>query len=57
MFSRAAALAVSSEQQRELEALVRNGNSGAPAPFVWKASADVILHKLRGCEELTRTGD
>jgi len=31
--------------------------NGAPAPFVWKASADVILDKVRRCKELTRTGD
>ncbi|MGC8551216.1 MAG: hypothetical protein ACP5M4_16185, partial [Acidobacteriaceae bacterium] len=31
--------------------------SGAPTPFVWKASADVILDKVRRCKELTRTGD
>ena len=29
----------------------------SPAPFVWKASADVILDKVRRCKELTRTGD
>jgi hypothetical protein len=28
----------------------------APKPFVWKASADVILEKLRRCK-LTKTGD
>ena len=31
--------------------------NGSPAPFVWKASADVILDKVRRCKELTRTGD
>ncbi len=31
--------------------------NGAPAPFVWKASADVILDKVRRCKELTGTGD
>ena len=31
--------------------------NGAPTPFVWKASADVILDKVRRCKELTRTGD
>jgi transposase len=31
--------------------------NGAPAPFVWKASADVILDKVRRCKELSRTGD
>ena len=31
--------------------------NGSPMPFVWKASADVILDKVRRCKELTRTGD
>jgi transposase len=31
--------------------------NGSPKPFVWKASADVILDKVRRCKELTRTGD
>ena len=31
--------------------------NGSLAPFVWKASADVILDKVRRCKELTRTGD
>ena len=31
--------------------------NGAPAPFVWKASADVILDKVRRCKESTGTGD
>lgn len=31
--------------------------NGAPTPFVWKASADVILDKVRRCKELSRTGD
>src|SRR5437763_7376032 len=31
--------------------------NGDPTPFVWKASADVILDKVRRCKELTRTGD
>jgi transposase len=30
---------------------------GSPTPFVWKASADVILEKVRRCKELARTGD
>ncbi len=34
--------------------LHRNGN---PTPFVWKASAEVILDKVRRCKELTMTGD
>jgi transposase len=29
----------------------------APKPFVWKASADVILDKVRRCKELSKTGD
>jgi transposase len=31
--------------------------NGSPTPFVWKASAEVILDKVRLCKELTRTGD
>ena len=31
--------------------------NGAPKPFVWKASADVILDKVARCKELSRTGD
>src|SRR5271165_575276 len=31
--------------------------NGGPTPFVWKASADVILDKVRRCKELSRTGD
>ena len=31
--------------------------NGDPAPFAWKASADVILDKVRPCKELARTGD
>jgi transposase len=31
--------------------------NGSPAPFVWKASADVILDKVRRCKELSKTGD
>ena len=31
--------------------------NGDPAPFVWKASADVILDKVRRCKELSETGD
>ena len=45
---------------RELEAAIyrwlANWN-GDPKPFVWKASADVILDKVRRCKELTVTGD
>ena len=31
--------------------------NGAAAPFAWKATADVILDKVRRCKELTKTGD
>jgi len=31
--------------------------NGDPTPFVWKASADVILDKVRRCKELSVTGD
>src|SRR5437667_3807173 len=31
--------------------------NGAPKPFVWQASADLILDKVRRCKELSRTGD
>src|SRR6202162_2338887 len=31
--------------------------NGAPTPFVWKASADVNLDKVRRCKELFRDGD
>jgi len=31
--------------------------NGQPSPFVWKASADVILDKVRRCKELSKTGD
>lgn len=31
--------------------------NGDPTPFVWKASAEVILDKVRRCKELMRTGD
>jgi hypothetical protein len=33
-----------------------NWNSD-PTPFAWKASADVILDKVRRCKELAKTGD
>jgi transposase len=44
----------------ELEQAIYQGLAhwnGSPAPFVWKASADVILDKVRRCKELTKTGD
>ena len=31
--------------------------NGDPSPFVWKASADVILDTVRRCKELSKTGD
>jgi putative transposase len=31
--------------------------NGQPFPFVWKATADVILDKVRRCKELSKTGD
>jgi transposase len=31
--------------------------NGDPIPFVWKASAEVILDKVRRCKELAATGD
>lgn len=31
--------------------------NGEPTPFVWRATADVILDKVRRCKELARTGD
>lgn len=31
--------------------------NGDPTPFVWKASADVILDKVRRCKELSKTAD
>lgn len=31
--------------------------NGDPTPFAWKASADVILDKIRRCKELSKTGD
>jgi transposase len=31
--------------------------NGEPTPFTWRASADVILDKVRRCKELSKTGD
>ena len=31
--------------------------NGEPTPFVWRASAEVTLDKVRRCKELSRTGD
>lgn len=31
--------------------------NGEPIPFVWKATAEVILDKVRRCKELAATGD
>jgi len=44
------------ELEKAIYAWLANWN-GAPIPFVWKASADLILHKVRRCKELTETGD
>jgi transposase len=33
------------------------GWNGKPAPFQWKASADVILDKVQHCKQLAATGD
>ena len=45
---------------KELEKAIgqwRAAWNGAPAPFVWKASADVMLDKVRRCEELRERRD
>lgn len=44
------------ELEQAIYRWLAQGN-GSPTPFVWKASADVILDKVRRCKELTRTGD
>jgi transposase len=44
------------ELERAIYQRLANWN-GDPTPFVWKASADVILDKVRRCKELSRTGD
>ncbi len=44
----------------ELEAAIYKWLSawnGEPSPFVWKATADVILERVRRCKELSKTGD
>ena len=44
----------------ELETAIYNwlaNWNGEPTPFVWKASADVILDKVRRCKELSKTAD
>ena len=46
----------SEELEQAIYRWLANWN-GSPAPFVWKASADVILDKVRRCKELTGTGD
>ncbi len=46
----------STELEQAIYKWLANWN-GSPTPFVWKASADVILDKVRCCKELTRTGD
>jgi len=44
------------ELERAIYDWLANWN-GEPTPFVWKASADVILDKVRRCKELSETGD
>ena len=44
------------ELEKSIYQWLANWN-GAPTPFVWKASAEVILDKVRRCKELTGTGD
>jgi transposase/DNA-binding CsgD family transcriptional regulator len=44
------------ELERAIYHWLTNWN-GDPAPFLWKASADVILDKVRRCKELSATGD
>ena len=44
------------ELERAIYQWLANWN-GDPTPFVWKASADVILDKVRRCKELSKTGD
>jgi hypothetical protein len=45
------------ELERAIYKWLENWN-GSPTPFVWKASADVILDKVRRCcKELTSTRD
>jgi transposase len=46
----------SSELEKAIYQWLANWND-ASTPFVWKASAEVILDKVRRCKELTRTGD
>jgi hypothetical protein len=46
----------SGELEQAIYKWLANWN-GSPTPFVWKASADVILDKVCRCKELTRTGD
>ena len=44
----------------ELESAIYRwlGNwNGQPTPFIWKATADVILDKVRPCKELSKTED
>jgi len=44
------------ELEKAIYTWLANWN-GAPARFVWKATADVIIEKVRRCKELTKTGD
>ena len=45
------------ELEKAIYQWLAHWNGGTPKPFIWKASADVILDKVRRCKELTRTGD
>ncbi len=51
---RRGAFHTATELERAIYAWLANWN-GSPAPFVWKASADVILDDVRRCKELTST--
>jgi len=45
-------------QRSEVErAFYQRLASCEPTPFVWKATADVILDEVRCCKELAGTGD
>ena len=45
-----------SELEKAIYAWLASWNGDA-SPFVWKATADVILHKVQRCKELSKTGD
>ena len=44
------------ELERAMYTWLANWND-SPRPFVWKATAEVILGKIRRCKELAGTGD